>query len=212
MVNKKRSITELGNPGNPHGEAGAEMLAGMNERHYEVTGWALGFFDFANTDNVLDIGCGGGETIRRMAEKVSCGRVVGVDHSELSVKISRENNKEYIGNGRVEVMRASVERLPFGNDSFDKIITVESFYFWPDPPENLKEVYRVLANKGKFLIVADINGDAELDESDIEAIEKFSLFNPRLSELEALMNDAGFRNVVIHTVSGKKWVCAEGSK
>ena len=43
-----------------------------------------------------------------------------------------------------EVLEGSVEALPFADDGFDKIITVESFYFWPDPQENLKEVRRVL--------------------------------------------------------------------
>ena len=49
-----------------------------------------------------------------------------------------------------------MEELPFSDSSFDKIVTVESFYFWPDPEENLKEVYRVLAEDGTFLLVADI--------------------------------------------------------
>ena len=70
MSDKKLSVTELGNPRKPHGDAGAEMLEGMNERHFAVTGWALGFFDFDENDRVLDIGCGGGETIRRMSEKM----------------------------------------------------------------------------------------------------------------------------------------------
>ena len=212
MINKKKSVTELGNPGDPHGKAGEEMLAGMNERHFEVTGWALGFYAFGSDDKVLDIGCGGGETIRRISEKVPYGSIVGLDHSELSVSLSVKRNRSDVEAGKVRIVRASVESMPFETSFFDKIITVESFYFWPDPQENLKEVYRVLAPGGRFLLVADINGDAELDQSDLEAIEKFSLYNPGISELKALMENAGFKNVVIHTVAGKKWVCAEGSK
>ena len=41
---KKKSVTELGNPKKPHGNAGFEMLKGMNEHHSPVTEWALGFF------------------------------------------------------------------------------------------------------------------------------------------------------------------------
>ena len=89
---------------------------------------------------------------------------------------------------------------------------MESFYFWPDPQENLKEVYRVLAKGGRFLIVADINGDAELDETDIEGIEKYRLYNPTLAEFRTLLENAGFKDINIHTCDGRKWVCAEGNK
>ena len=53
----------------------------------------------------------------------------------------------------MDLVEASVEKLPFADNAFDKIITVESFYFWPDPAENLKEVYRVLKEQGTFLLV-----------------------------------------------------------
>ena len=212
MSEEKKSITELGDPRKPHGEAGAEMLKGMNEHHYAVTGWALGFFEFNENDRILDIGCGGGETLRRMSEKTENGTLTGLDYSKLSVKLSIEKNKEDIESGKMNIIEESVEKMPFDDNSFDKIITVESFYFWPDPAENLREVYRVLDKGGKFLIVADINGDADLDEKDIEGIEKFSLYNPTLKEFHDLLEKTGFKDIKIHTQAGEKWVCAEGNK
>ena len=70
MSEQKISITELGDPRKPHGEAGAEMLAGMNEHHSPVTDWSLEFFEFRDEDKALDIGCGGGETIRKISQKL----------------------------------------------------------------------------------------------------------------------------------------------
>ena len=67
-----------------------------------------------------------------------------------------KTNRKDIADGKMEIVEASVEELPFSDSSFDKIVTVESFYFWPDPEENLKEVYRVLAEDRTFLLVADI--------------------------------------------------------
>lgn len=188
------------------------MLAGMNEHHSPVTDWSLGFFEFRDEDKVLDIGCGGGETIRKISQKLKNGRIYGADYSELSVKLSTQHNANSVECGKVSVVEASVENLPFEDNFFDKIITVESFYFWPDPQENLKEVSRVLAKSGRFLIVADINGDAELDETDIEGIQKYQLFNPTLAEFRTLLENAGFTDVKIHTQDGRKWVCAEGNK
>ncbi len=210
--NYEMSVTEQGNPAKPQGTAGEEMLNRMNASHYAMTGWALGYFEFSGNENVLDKGCGGGETLTRMSEKINSGHLTGVDYSAVSVKMSSEHNAESISDGKMDIVEASVENLPFDDNSFDKIITVESFYFWNNPPENLKEVYRVLAENGTFLIVADIYGGAELSDSEIENIRKYNLFNPTPDEFENLLKNAGFIDVKIHIKTGTNWICAEGRK
>ena len=212
MSNEIKSVTELGNPRKPQGEAGFEMLSSMNEHHSDVTDWALGFLELKDGNSVLDIGCGGGATLSKIAGMTKSGHIMGVDYSDVSVKMSKDTNAEMISSGRMEIIEASVEDLPFEDNSFDRIITVESFYFWPDPQNDLKEVYRVLNNNGVFLIVADINGDAELSEEDIENIRKYSLYNPKISEFRSLLENAGFSSVSIRTREGTSWVCAEGRK
>lgn len=209
---QKMSVTELGNPGKPHGSAGEEMLRGMNERHYAVTGWALDFLELLPESRVLDIGCGGGETLRRMTGYIKGGRLTGVDHSPLSVKMSAARNRESVDAGKMEIICASVSELPFEDDSFDRIITVESFYFWPDPENDLREVLRVLDSGGIFLITADIYGDADLSGEDRENIAKYGLFNPTIDEFRKLLENAGFREVKIHTKENTSWICAEGRK
>lgn len=209
---KNPSVTELGNPGKPHGSAGEEMLRGMNERHYAVTGWALDFLELLPESRVLDIGCGGGETLRRMAGYISGGHLTGVDHSSLSVEMSSSMNRETVESGKMDIVRASVSALPFEDNSFDRVITVESFYFWPDPENDLREVLRVLDSGGIFLITADIHGDAELSGEDRENIAKYGLFNPTIEEFRKLLENAGFREVKIHTKENTSWICAEGRK
>lgn len=209
---KKPTVTELGDPRKPHGSAGEEMLRGMNEHHYAVTGWALDFLDIREGSRVLDIGCGGGETLRRMAEKVKSGHLTGADYSPLSVRLSAELNQDSVNSGKMEIVNASVSDLPFEDNSFDRIITVESFYFWPDPADDLREVYRVLDKGGIFLITADINGDARLSAEDVENIEKYGLFNPTVQQFRELLEGAGFCDVDIHTKEGTSWICAEGRK
>lgn len=209
--NYEKSVTEQGNPAKPQGVAGEEMLNRMNVSHYDVTGWAMDFLEISGNENILDIGCGGGETLHRLFERTS-GHLTGVDYSPVSVKTSREHNSECIYSGRMDIVEASVENLPFADDTFDRIITVESFYFWKSPQEDLREVYRVLAGKGIFLIVADIYGGADLSDSEIENIHKYNLYNPTPDEFEKLLTNAGFSDVKIHTKSGTNWICAEGRK
>ena len=201
-----------GNPRKPEGDAGAVMLARMNESHGPVTDWALSFMDTRGARQFLDIGCGGGATIARLANMAPEGKVTGVDYSPVSVQQSSEYNKERIRSGKVEVIEASVEHLPFEDDVFDRITTVESFYFWPEPEENLKEVHRVLKPGGRFYLIADIYGKAGLDQSVLDNIKIYDLFNPSKEEFYLLFRDAGFTAVKIHLKEGTDWICVEGIK
>ena len=210
-INKDK-ITEMGNPAKPQGENGKLMLTRMNEDHYDVTTWALSFFSFSENDIVLDIGCGGGRTLSRMSDNIISGHLTGVDYSSTSVEMSKETNASVISTGKMDIIEASVEALPFEDNTFDKIITVESFYFWPDPEENLKEVLRVLKTGAKFLLVADIYDSKELSDMQRENIKKYNLFNPSLEMFSTLLRNAGFSDVVIHTKVNTTWVCAEGTR
>lgn len=206
------SITRQGNPGKPTGEAGGEMLDRMNREHYEVTGWGLSFFNFTNDDTVLDVGCGGGMTLKRMADKVPQGTLYGVDYSAVSVAKSRELNKDLVEKGRMKIVEGSVDALPFEEQAFDKITTVESFYFWPTPEKSLGEVHRVLKTGGVFILIADIHGAAELTAEQLENIRRYDLRNPAPKEFEELFRAAGFNEVIVHLKEGTSWIAVEGRK
>lgn len=206
----QEEITRKGNPRKPQGEEGEQMLRRMNESHSAVTEWALSFLDFGEWDQALDIGCGGGMTLKRMSKRIPKGHLTGVDYSEVSVKLSREMNAEDIWNGKMEVLEASVEALPFEDETFDKIVTVESFYFWPSPADNLKEVLRILKKGGMFLLVADIYQKNDLTEETLENIRQYQLFNPTEEEFRELFKQAGFTAVEIHVKDGRDWICVKG--
>lgn len=211
LENKKQEeITRKGNPRKPQGEEGEQMLRRMNESHSEVTEWALGFLDFGEQDQVLDIGCGGGATLKRMSKRISKGDLTGVDYSGVSVKLSSEMNAEDIQSGKMEILEASVEKLPFEEEKFDKIVTVESFYFWPSPADNLKEILRILKKGGIFLLVADIYQKENMKEETLENIRRYQMINPTEMEFRELFEQAGFSSVEIHTKDGEDWICVEG--
>ena len=204
------STTELGNPRKPQGKAGAEMLDRMNDSHAEVTKWAFDFFEIDPNDNVLDIGCGGGAALARLSKMIPNGCLTGIDYSKVSVEESTKFNRACIDSGRMKILEGSVDSLPFDNNEFSKIVTVESFYFWPTPIESLKEVHRVLKKNGVFLLVADIYGKDDLDEHALENIKKFDLRNPTPSEFKDMFAKAGFSNTIIHLKNGTDWICVEG--
>ena len=208
----QEEITISGNPAKPQGEDGATMLKRMNESHSPVTCWALEHWQIAPEEELLDIGCGGGATLKRMGEKITTGHLTGIDYSPVSVKTSLKTNRQDVESGKMKVLEGSVEALPFADDGFDKIITVESFYFWPNPQENLKEVRRVLKTGGTFLLVADIYEKPGLPREVKDNIRKFHLFNPTREQFKNLFREAGFAETRIHTKDGEDWICVEGTK
>lgn len=209
---EERRITQEGNPAKPQGEAGAHMLNRMNESHAAVTEWGLSHLHPAADARVLDIGCGGGATLRRLAARVPQGHVTGVDYSEVSVACSLALNEAAVEAGRMQVLQASVEVLPFADASFDLITTVESFYFWPNPQENLREVWRILKPTGTFLLIADIYEDGCLPDEVRDNIRRYRLFNPTKEQFEELFHKAGFRDVILHTRSGEHWIAVCGKR
>lgn len=211
-IRTQEEITISGNPRHPEGEDGTKMLLRMNESHTQVTGWALGFWQINGADTVLDIGCGGGAALKRIATQITTGHLTGVDYSPVSVATASETNADAIQAHKMDILEASVEQLPFPDDSFDKIITVESFYFWPSPQENLKEVFRVLKNSGTFLLVADVYQKEGLSDKTLKNIRNFHLFNPTPEEFRTLFDQAGFSNIQVYLKDGEDWICVEGHK
>jgi len=209
---QKKSITEQGNPAKPTGEAGRSMLQRMNDSHYEMTGWAIDQMEFREEDHVLDVGCGGGETLHRISGKLPVGMLKGIDYSMVSVSLSREINREDIESGKMDILEASVESLPFSDGTFDKVVSVESFYFWPDPRKGLAEIYRVLKPGGTFMLVAEIYDSDRLTEEQKENIRKYNMNNPSIREYMDLFQETGFTRTTVHTRDDKTWIAVEGDK
>ena len=184
----------------------------MNMGHSPMAKWAFTQFDVPDDGKLVDIGCGGGAALSRMAGHVTDGHLTGIDYSPVSVETSRATNAESVAAGKMEILEGSVEKLPFEAETFDKIVTVESFYFWPNPQENLKEVRRVLKTGGTFLLVADIYEKPGLPREVKDNIRKFHLFNPTREQFKNLFREAGFAETRIHTKDGEDWICVEGTK
>ena len=204
--------TAEGNPRRPEGAAGRAMLARMNESHARLVDWGLGHLTLHPTDTVLDIGCGGGSTLARIAERVPAGHLVGIDYAETSVEASRAFNAPLIESGRMEILHGSVEALPFADERFDAVVTVESFYFWPSPEESLKEVRRVIKPGGTFLLLAEIYGRDDLPEGIRAKVAEYSLTNPTPTEFRSLFHAAGFRVVALDFKEGMYWIAVRGER
>jgi ubiquinone/menaquinone biosynthesis C-methylase UbiE len=193
----------------PSGWAGRLTVRMMNRRHSKLTDWALQYVPVRQTDIVLDIGCGGGRTVAKLAAIAGAGRVTGIDHSEASVTVSRKTTAK---SRNVEILRASVSNVPFPDSTFDVVTAVETHYYWPDLGGNLREVLRVLRPGGTFAIIAEAYKGAKYGRmmQEFERLAEITLLTP--DEHRHALVSAGFSDVQVQEAADKGWICVTGRK
>ena len=123
---------------------------GMQDGHMPLAKAILNEIPVSSNDTILDLSCGMGWFARHLAvEVVPKGQVIGVDLSPQMIETAREHpdNPKHL---RFEV--ASAEELPFEGSTFDHIIGIESFYYYPDQVAAGHEMFRVMKPGGTFFI------------------------------------------------------------
>lgn len=198
----------------PTGWLGRFVLWNMNSRHSKVTDWGLSHASVREQDIVLDIGCGGGRTVNKLAAMASQGKVYGADFSSQSVAVATKVNKHWIEIDRVEIVEASVLQLPFPENMFDFVTAVETHFWWPDLPAAMRELYRILKPGAALVIIAEVYKGAQTKTAQL--VEKYLPLTGMkfltVAEHRELMESAGFSDVQIADDPSKGWICCSGRK
>src|SRR5579864_34433 len=186
----------------------------MNSRHSKVTDWGLSHITARAGDMILDVGCGGGKTVSKLAAIATQGKVYGLDFSDVSVVVANKLNAHLIETGLVEIREGSVSELPFAADTFDLVTAVETHFWWPDLPAGMREIQRVLKPGGTLAIIAEIYKGAETKTAKLaeKHISRIGMKFLSADEHRGLFADTGYSDVRIVTESGKGWICGIGKK
>lgn len=198
----------------PAGWLGRFVLWNMNSRHSKVTDWGLSHISIEKHATILDVGCGGGRTVSKLAAAATEGKVYGLDHSQASVIVAAKTNRQWIDQGRVEILEGSVSQLPFPEGMFDLVTAVETHFWWPDLPGDMREVLRVLKPGGTLIVIAEIYGKAQTRTAKVA--EKYLPFSGMalltVDEHRKLFTEAGYSDVRVIEDARKGWICAIGRK
>lgn len=122
----------------------------MEKEHRPIVEPTLAMMKFAPTDRVLDVGCGGGWLVRELASRVPQGCAIGMDLSDEMVERARRASFSV---KNAEFIVGSVDAIPREANSLDKVVSVESSYYWPDPAAGIREIFRVLRPGGSAWIL-----------------------------------------------------------
>ena len=199
----------------PDGWLGRLNLWSMNRRHSKLTEWGLTHVSIHSRDTVLDVGCGGGMTVARLAAVATDGKTFGIDYSETSVAASRKLNQASIAADRVDVRLGSVSHVPFPDQMFDLVTAVETHYYWPDLNADMREVLRVLKRGGTLVMIAEAYKGGKHDQL-LQRLEKLrgtmTYAHLSVGEHRDLFSSAGYADVQVFEEYDKGWICAVGRK
>jgi SAM-dependent methyltransferase len=202
----------LRNARQPAGRFGRFLVWAMNVSHSQMTDWGLEQLAIGPQDTILDVGCGGGGTIGKLAYKAARGKVYGVDFSAESVTASRSTNKALIQAGRVQIQQGSVSRLPFPEAMFDLVTAVNTHNYWPDLVNDLREIWRVLKPGGRLLIISSLYKNSKNDQRNRKYAEMTEIAFPGIQELRETFLKAGFTEAQAFEKYQRSWFCCLGRK
>jgi SAM-dependent methyltransferase len=190
---------------------GRIVLWMMNSSHSSLTDWGLQHVRLQKHFTILDVGCGGGRTIQKLAAIASEGKVYGIDYAAASVAAARRTNLASIEAGRVEIQHASVSRLPFPDATFDLVTAVETHYYWPAPLADMREILRVLKPGGSLVVIAEAYKGRRFNT--LQPVMKL-LRSTYLTvqEHHELLSAAGYSAIEVREERGRGWMCAVGTR
>jgi arsenite methyltransferase len=133
--------------------------------------FSLGAIESGN--NVLDIGSGAGFDLYVANRLVGeSGRVCGIDLTREMVDLARKNLAES-GMDNIEILHVSSEEIPYGDNTFDTVISNGVINLSPRKLELFQEIFRVL-KKGAKLQFADVVLEKELPGTLVGSLEAWS--------------------------------------
>lgn len=153
--------------------------------------------------HVADVGCGTGEDVRGLAERVgSAGTVTGFDVSAAMISVAEQRHAALAP--RVRFVRSKAETLDAPDDAFDALRTERVYVHLADPITALRESRRVVRSDGKVVICEPDMGSFWATTSQPEVMTVMSqgiadsVTNaPVARELYHLFQKVGFGNVQV---------------
>lgn len=196
----------------PKGFIGRLFVKGMNITHHKRTNWGLQHVKVGKDFTILDIGCGGGRTISKLASMAPEGKVYGVDISEDSVEVARNYNKKLVNERRVDIRHSGVSKLPYDDDLFDLVTAVETHIYWPNLEADLGEVLRVIKPDGVLLVIGGEYLGSQFDDRNRNWATKIDMRLHTIEELKCTLAKVGFKEVEAFEDYEEGWFCAIGKK
>lgn len=183
----------------PSGFLGRHVMARFFDAgNADLNTFVKELLELQENDRVLEIGFGTGTLICQMAETVTHGIVEGLDFSDAMLAKASKTNRHHIENNRVNIQKGEGSSLPYEDETFDKVCTVNTIYFWDHPQRYFREMHRVMKPGGR--IVIGFRDDEQMRNFKLSR-DIFTTYS--LDEVLVQLTEAGFSSARIKKKQGR---------
>lgn len=105
-----------------------------------------------SAENILDVGCGIGGSTLYLANRLNA-KATGITLSPVQATRAKQRAQDIGLSARTDFQVADAQAMPFADDSFDLVWSLESGEHMPDKTKFLQECYRVLKPGGRLIMV-----------------------------------------------------------
>jgi tocopherol O-methyltransferase len=197
----------------PEGNLSKERRQAQIDLIEEFLRWGMGFSEPSQFSKILDVGCGIGGSTLYLAEKFQA-EATGITLSPVQANRATERAQNAQLGQQVNFQVANALEMPFEDDSFDLLWSLESGEHMPNKQQFLRECYRVLKPGGLFLMATwchrpvsptapELTDDERKHLAEIYRVYALP-YVISLPEYEAMAVKVGFDN--IHTADWSKAV------
>jgi len=138
----------FGNPNGIGGKLSTKIMNIMNQNQYK---FILENINLEPNNTVLDIGFGNGYLIKKLFKKNIQINICGIEISNDMLKYVMKKNRKNIEKGKLKLSLENISKTSFEENTFDKIYTVNTIYFWDELEKIFSEIKRILKPNGIFL-------------------------------------------------------------
>jgi ubiquinone/menaquinone biosynthesis C-methylase UbiE len=135
----------------PTGPIGRLIGERMRRQHTPETHWSVDLLHIQPTDRVLEIGFGVGAGLTLTLRQAIRGHVTGIDLSATMLRAASRRNRTALAQRQLALLRGDIAQLPFRDQQFDKILSIHTFYFWPEPGTVCRQLLNLLAHGGRLV-------------------------------------------------------------
>ena len=136
----------------PTGQMGLDVAQLMHTSNISMTLEGMAALDLSTSNTILELGHGNCAHLPKILNLNNEITYHGLEISTLMIQEARKINDSYVTDRRAVFEWYDGVHIPYPDQKFDKILTVNTIYFWREPLQLLHELYRVLRPGGHAAI------------------------------------------------------------
>jgi cyclopropane fatty-acyl-phospholipid synthase-like methyltransferase len=150
--------------------------------------WASSLVQVQPDSRILEIGCGAGLLIEKMAELLDSGKITGIDKSPVQIRKASERNSVSIEQGKVQLIQTDFSNYNGPENVFDRVIAFNVNIFLRPASLALQKVKSLISSTGQFILFYQFPYTVDISAADpiIDQLEshRFRIIRKSIKKLD----------------------------